>query len=521
MRLCLKQLCPVLLLSASVTAAPPRNGSIPDAFVDLNVYLRPSQVTIFDICGTCNDTIGSPPAGCNAALVAKECSYIPGRIGRNGAAIGTIHSLLGNNIIIQFNYDSWANRKMEFYLVQTAVSGLGSTFQPISLSDYKNPNDPLPGSFFPQDKGHNPASFVMQVPPRIALGSGYAVIYKYYLEKSTSVYNSSTLTHLTIDQDYSTWVVPMQSPLSSNPSPTGNSTGTQDGSSNLVQTAWTAVIVSLVVLALIMTVCGFWFGRYAKRRKEGSGIVGGGDGGVGDSTDGFVGNTSTMATMRSYGSREMAMMNYIPDENQFLTASTGFDSRGTYGRNSSHGRSLYDGHNSDDEVVIYRKSVDKLRSYAGSVASGVSGGSAGTNGSQPKSILKRREDVEREALEAQLYDPVVIGLHNMQRGNANLGGGVHSVPHGVSPAKKVVKFKDHIESPLFDYAVPGISNTSIPEGLFVDEGEGDNAFDDSNLQFNDGGKERDVGNILGKAVHVDEDDDEYNSDVSDGWRKEH
>ncbi|KAJ3029519.1 UNVERIFIED_CONTAM: hypothetical protein HDU68_011912 [Siphonaria sp. JEL0065] len=368
----------------------------------------------------------------------------------------------------------------------TDISGLGSTFKPILLSDYKNPNDPQAGAFFPQDKGHNPASFVMQVPPRIAIGSGYAIIYKYYLEKSTTAYNSSTLTFLTIDNNTSAWLLPMQSPSPPTPLPTNPPV---DASGTLLQTTWTVIIVSLVVLALLMTAVGFLLGRYAKQRKI----------------------------------DEEGLQSFVPplppppvyEETQFLTSNaSGFDTRGgPFRRNTTNTqvmRSEYsDGHNSDDEVIVFR-SMDRPISFAGSV------GSKTSDGSQPKSILKKRVDVEREALEAQIWDPVLAGLHHKQHENANVVAG----PAGTS-AKKMVSFTEKNTTTLVDFSAP-VSNGSLPRGLFVEEEEGDGGIvEESSLNFHDGGLERDVRQLLGKAVQVEEDDEEeYNSDVSDGWRNE-
>ncbi|KAJ3017959.1 UNVERIFIED_CONTAM: hypothetical protein HDU68_011394 [Siphonaria sp. JEL0065] len=354
----------------------------------------------------------------------------------------------------------------------------------MSLSDYKNPSDPQSGAFFPQDKGHNPASFVMQIPPRIAIGSGYAIIYKYYLEKSTTVYNSSTLTFLTIDNSTSTWPLPMQSPSPPTPLPTNPLV---DASGTLLQTTWTVIIVSLVVLALLMTAVGFLLGRYAKRRKM--------------DEEGLPVPSLPLPPPPGY------------EETQFMTSNAStFDARRQFRRNTTNSLGMSseysDGHNSDDEVVVFR-SMDRPLSFAGSV------GSKTSDGSQPKSILKRRVDVEREALEAQIWDPVLAELHHKQHENATV-----SVAHTGTSAKKMVSFTEKNTTTLVDFSAP-VSNGSLPRGLFVEEEEEDGVVEESSLNFHDGGLERDVRQLLGKVVVVEDDDEEeYNSDVSDGWRNE-
>ncbi|KAJ3074576.1 hypothetical protein HDU98_010853 [Podochytrium sp. JEL0797] len=500
-------LLPRILLPFAPAAAP--SGS--DPFADLAVSLRP-QPSVFDICMLCNST--TPAASCNLPLAAQQCNSA------STQRVGTIHSLVGNYIQIHFNYDSWADRKLQFFLQSPANSNFT-----MPLSDFRNPSAPATGAFFPQDKGHNPASFTMQV-PNVSLLNQYAITYRYFLEGSTTVYNQSTLKFLVLDKDTSSWILPSQLPSSTpsnSPSPNDNS-----GSSGSITSAiWTAIIVSMVLLALIMSVVGFVVGRYAKRRREADRVAnmaymadpertGSGDR---NGTAGFlVANTPPPDSQKQnmVSTRRTSTLSSRRDVFQDSDPIAAFIPSQQYPSEAA------DGYHSDDEVLVFRKSGD-TRSVASKASAGSSSNASSSGGSGgPKSILKKREEVEREALEAQIYDPTVMkGFRHLQQ-----QAGYPVVSAAAGNSKKMVSFKECIDMASVDLSAPAAAMHSVPlpGEMSCDSREDDLTSEEGGservraLDFRDGGAvEKDMSNLLGV---LDDEEGEYDSDVSEGWRKE-
>ncbi|KAJ3298361.1 hypothetical protein HDU79_010947 [Rhizoclosmatium sp. JEL0117] len=415
-------------------------------------------------------------------LVEQECN--------NPNGVPTYHTLAGAIVILQIRYNSNSNRKLEIFFANNNP-GEESI---ISLSDYKNPSSPVLGPFYPPDKGHNPALFYIKV-PNVSPGDGYAIFYRYYLLNTFTEYNASTVALLTIDTDKSTWITPSITTLSS-ATPTNTNSSSIDSPSSPASTAWTAIIISMVVVALAMTIGGFLVGRFMKKKKEAD----------------RVGN------MASPVSRDLV----LAEAGQFLPSNGEIrDKRASVLRNSVSGNGGFpnfntdDGHNSDDEVIIFRKPAD--RSYTASVVSGVS---SGTNGSQPKSILKKREEVEREALEAQMYDPILMNHQHQHQEHTALA--VNNVRN-----QKFVSFREDVQVASFDSKAPASANPVLPQGLFAESEVGqiiaveeEDSEENPALDFHDGGVERDVAILMAKAVEIEDEDEDYNSDVSDSWRQE-
>ncbi|KAJ3232712.1 hypothetical protein HDU81_002762 [Chytriomyces hyalinus] len=373
------------------------------------------------------------------------------------------------------------------------------------LADYRNPTNPVPGPFYPQDKGHIPGKFTIQVPVSIAFGTNYSIVYKYYYPNNNfAVFNQSTLKFLTIDSDPSNWII--RPPSTQGPMPSASSTiiaspGNVDGAgTGVTQSVLVAIIVSLSIAAIALSVLAFFVGRYLKRKRD-------------------SGNRNAMAS--------------TSDSSRFMTTDTFYSGSTTFERSLGE-RNRYSGVpynlddldiHSDDEVITFQRSFDRNgggvvsgtglaghgggdvgggKPYAASITSKASGAS---NASKPHSILKKRDIVEREALQAQIYDQVLIQHRQNQTGSrvADL-----QQPH----AKKMVSFKESADAAL----------CRVPEHLFADSDGGSDLPGYAEPLVGAKASGRQVAQGVGhSSVLIDKDDDsEYDSekDDNDDWRNE-
>ncbi|KAJ3029520.1 UNVERIFIED_CONTAM: hypothetical protein HDU68_011913 [Siphonaria sp. JEL0065] len=329
--------------------------------------------------------------------------------------------------------------------------------------------------FYPADLGHSLVSHTVTIPFDIANRTwkydyGYFQLgyFTFGKTRQPSDFILRVVRNVTIDTSSDYWVAPP--PATPSPDPTDDPSQPPDdgtGGKGISQTVYVFLITALVLAALAFTIVGF---VVAKRKRASNKI-----------------NTASQEELNYMDRQPKASMHM--DE---LEAS-------------------------DDEVVVYVK--QRGGAYTPSMASNANGGGNGSSiGSYPKSILKSGKQVQEETITAQMYDPdPILGRQSTVKTMATTATGddvTVSSSNKIITTKKVV-FKSTVDLAVVDLSMPPAIG-AVPSGLFDDsdsecgfeDEEGDLEEDEVDfVHFNDGGVEKGIRDILGKAVEVDEDEE--------------
>ncbi|KAJ3017960.1 UNVERIFIED_CONTAM: hypothetical protein HDU68_011395 [Siphonaria sp. JEL0065] len=348
--------------------------------------------------------------------------------------------------------------------------------------------------FYPADLGHSLVSHTVTIPFDIANRTwkydyGYFQLgyFTFGKTRQASDFILRVVRNVTIDTSSDYWVAPP--PASPSPDPTDDTAPPPDGETGegISQTVYVFLVTALVLASLLFIIIGF---VVAKRKRAANKINN---------------NTASQEELNYFDRQPKASM-HLGDE---LEAS-------------------------DDEVVVYVKR--RGGAYTPSMASGANGGTGSSIGSYPRSILKSGKQVQEETITAQMYDPdPILGRQATVKTMADDG----TTSSKVITSKKVA-FKSTVDLAVVDLSMPPAIG-AVPSGLF-DDSDSERGFEDGDLEedevdfvhFNDGGVEKGIREILGKAVEVEEDEEseekakaiknqeeeEYDSDAGDDWRKE-
>ncbi|KAJ3120390.1 hypothetical protein HK100_012822 [Physocladia obscura] len=358
--------------------------------------------------------------------------------------------------MFQFSYDPSATRMLQFFMCETSPS----TYATTPLADYRDPANPKSGPFLPQNKGHSPAIFTMQIPSNASACSTFAIFYRYYFPSNESLYNQYTLIYLTIDKNTSNWISSSLEPVPTSAlSTNANYTDSGNTRNTLIQTAWILGIISLIIFALLLTLTR----RYGKKRGL---------------KQNYLNPVNCIGTCRNRDSL-LGDSNFLVSKGESSTAN--FDDF-----------AVNDGYNSDDEIFVFKGGFSMTQAL--SAASREK--SLSYDASAYRSILKKKLAADFESVD--VYDAGSTEKYqNYEASSSNLIWKPVKSP----VAQKRVRFKHFVESALIDESKTTLPDNSFPESLFVDR----------------------VEEMLQKSEVLNENEsDEYNSELDDNddWRNE-
>ncbi|KAJ3355087.1 hypothetical protein HDU83_003984 [Entophlyctis luteolus] len=414
----------------------------------------------FDICNVCLSTWWDPTS------YVSECSLLAARLTSECGIDSNrpIHVLPGMLVPLNItfnNYDSYLDFKLQFTELSLKVDLLPLSNQTVDSND---------GRTLPLKPVAFALSYTLVIPtaPQYGNNSGYALDYGLW-DSANSNYSYYVFRNITIDSSKSWWVTVQTSSTSS----TSSDTTTESSTSVPI---WLIVFATLLSASFVFLVGGYLLVRYRnKHQKPGS------EPPIQYVKDGEEGGNYTEAV----------------DEHEFVV----------YLRNDSG-------------------SFEPSVRSAGSV-----GNYSGNTGR--KSALKSLP-VDADALVAQIYDPfsqqqqqqrVPVPSAPIVRTSDESGTpiGRTSSSRSHATAKKVV-FRETVDTAIVDLTQPPADDAVPEKGLFDDSDDGDIGGDVYISQFNDGGIERNVREIMKRgeelASNDEVDNESTNSDVSDSWRKE-
>ncbi|KAJ3263373.1 hypothetical protein HDU77_010741 [Chytriomyces hyalinus] len=407
------------------------------------------------------------------------------------------------------------------------------TFYAANLPDYRNDTlPPLEGIFNPTDRTSDRSRspryiYTFQIPMNLSSAAilnkmpvdsdggehpssnetyvypFFQITYNTYSGPQNSSYISSIIVkNLTIDTDKSKWITPIPL-LPSAPPPS-----VAAPESKLADAVYAIIICGSVGIVFILSIFGYSISRKRQANR-----------------------------LSRFSESRMDLYNHLAyDHNENglsmdeLRSKKGLESSGkalSYRKltNSSMNReALLDDTQSDDEnaAIVFKKS------YNGSYAASI------TSSTYPRSILKTQQMVESEALNAQMYDPIIVTSYRPpSRNQPGLGPTPDSVTidlvdrnENLTPMSKRVIFKETVDTAIVDLSMPPALD-AVPNGLFDDsededaygEEGGDNEEDGMDqLHFNDGGVEKDIRKLLSRKLELD---DEYDSEAEDNdeWKR--
>ncbi|KAJ3074574.1 hypothetical protein HDU98_010851 [Podochytrium sp. JEL0797] len=488
--------------SRSPALAAPAHNAIPSPspspslqfVLGIDVSFYPGQTSpssFFDICNTCNATTTN-----GVFTLDPLCADIDGIYDLEAECGPTgphpIHVVPGSWMLMQIDYEPQANL-MQFVLRYhfPMTANVPSPWNDTKLNYASEPN-----GFYPANKGRSPIYYNLTVPDNILMAKhpfdngfyqlGWFGFAKGKQQSSDFVFH--VVSNVTIDLSNSNWVFPPDEP----PFVIPTSSPTDSTSNNLPPTFLYVFGTFAAVLFVIFTVAFF----VLKRRD-------------------------TVAKNSLRDAHSMIELIQEPKQADHLSIIDLED------------------HSDDESVVVFKKS--RSGAYTPSMNSHAGGGGGGSSvGSYPRSILKTSQQVQQETIVAHIYDPVVVKMQLGQQEARHVvtvsGKEVHSAmthhpPHeeggvleGRQSTKRVV-FKSTVETAVVDLSMPPAIG-AVPNGLFDDsESEGEEEDDIEVVHFNDGGVERGMREVLGKAVEVDEDTESIEegnaSDPEDDeWRRE-
>ncbi|TPX77025.1 hypothetical protein CcCBS67573_g01702 [Chytriomyces confervae] len=407
------------------------------------------------------------------------------------------------------------------------------TFYAANLPDYRNDTlPPLEGIFNPTDRTSDRSRspryiYTFQIPMNLSsaailnkmpvdsdggehpsLNETYVypffqITYNTYSGPQNSSYISSIIVkNLTIDTDKSKWITPIPL-LPSAPPPS-----VAAPESKLADAVYAIIICGSVGIVFVLSIFGYSISRKRQANR-----------------------------LSRFSESRMDLYNHLAYEHNEsglsmdeLRSKKGLEGSGkalSYRKltNSSMNReALLDDTQSDDEnaAIVFKKS------YNGSYAASI------TSSTYPRSILKTQQMVESEALNAQMYDPIIVTSYRPpSRNQPGLGPTPDSVTidlvdrnENLTPMSKRVIFKETVDTAIVDLSMPPALD-AVPNGLFDDsededaygEEGGDNEEDGMDqLHFNDGGVEKDIRKLLSRKLELD---DEYDSEAEDNdeWKR--
>ncbi|KAI8836808.1 hypothetical protein BJ741DRAFT_649052 [Chytriomyces cf. hyalinus JEL632] len=421
------------------------------------------------------------------------------------------------------------------------------TLSATNLADYRNDSlHPLEGIFNPADRSSDRSRvpryiYTFLIPTNLdtsiaavkANGDGTAnpsvipaespvrpffqITYNSYSGPQKPSYIASyPIRNLTIDTDKSTWIAPH----SSIPSPLPVAQG-----GKLADTAYAIIISGSVGVALIITIAGYMISRKRHATRLSRRF---------ESRMDLYNHPLQQINERGVSSDHLRVKSGAELQGG---GGDGFSKATAYRKltnNSSNSHEpIYDTDSDEENVaVVFKKNYNG--SYAASVASKNSRArtSSLNSSSHPRSILKTQRMVESEAINAQMYDPIIVTSYRPPSRNHEVDATPAASGNGRSengtPLSKRVVFKETVETVIVDLSMPPALD-EVPTGLFDDseddmaghEGEDDEDDDSDRLHFNDGGVEKDIRELLRRKVEIEE-EEEYDSHTEDNddWRKE-
>ncbi|KAI9335140.1 hypothetical protein BDR26DRAFT_866238 [Obelidium mucronatum] len=472
-------------LPASPTQATPLT-------LGISATLAPGQTTYFDLCTTCiiTDEIGTLILTEACAPLGDSGLYdFEAECGPNGQR--SIYVLPGSSINTKILYNPRVANMTQFALRYHFPDYINSTDQP--WTDTVLDNAP----FYPADLGHAPVYHTLTIPKNI-LNRTWAYDYGYFQlgyftfgkTQQPSDFILRVVRNVSIDTTNEYWIAPPPAI----PDPTDSATDSDIPNNNAPTTitnqyVYVTIISVLIGIAILFTIIGYIVIQRKRKTKNR----------IGDSP-----SSEELTDLPPKTSMQM-----IPDLDDF---------------------------DDDDDagVIVYVKQrggayTPSMNSRGG--AGGTSGG--GSIGSYPRSILKSSKQVQEETIAAQMYNPdPMVAMQQQQQQHEHVESGNSRKSDGNEDGGKLVSakkvfFKETVELAVVDMSMPPAIG-AIPNGLFDDsDSEYDDEVDEDGedfVHFNDGGVEKGIREILGKAVQVDEDEEEdgedNSSDVGDDWRKE-
>ncbi|KAJ3384685.1 hypothetical protein CcCBS67573_g01667 [Chytriomyces confervae] len=454
-----------------------------------------------------------------------------------------VHVLAGSYLGLVITFPEKQMTPYVAILLNNTLSN--GTLSATNLADYRNDSShPLEGIFNPADRSSDRSRvpryiYTFLIPTNLdpsivavkSNGDGttnpsvipvesparpfFQITYNSYSGPQKPSYIASyRIRNLTIDTDKSTWIAPH----SSIPSPLPVAQG-----GKLADTAYAIIISGSVGVALIITIAGYMISRkrHASRLSR------------------------RFESRMDLYNHPLQQINERGVSSDHLRAKSGADIQGggdgfskatmyrklTNNSSNSH-EPLYDTDSDEENVaVVFKKNYNG--SYAASVASKNSRGrtSSLNSSSHPRSILKTQRMVESEAINAQMYDPIIVTSYRPPSRNHEVDAAPAASGNGRSengtPLSKRVVFKETVETVIVDLSMPPALD-EVPTGLFDDseddmdrqEDEDDEDDDSDRLHFNDGGVEKDIRQLLRRKVEIEEDEYDSHTEDNDDWRKE-
>ncbi|KAJ3074575.1 hypothetical protein HDU98_010852 [Podochytrium sp. JEL0797] len=472
-----------LFLAAGVAALPAFQTNPPNS-LSLGVEpptLAANQTTFFDICNVCTVINPGPIMKvldpCSDLNTSGNFSF-QSECAENGRKPILVKP--GSNIWLKIHYDPSKAKKMQFVLrYNFPLQNHPSAWNDTRLDDGGTFD---PNGFYPVDRGR--AGFllynvtipndIIQRRQRFLFGGGHFQLGYFLFNQNEPNYNFWVVRNISVRPTNQSWVT-VSGVTVFNPSATldPSDTGIPVSSATNAPPVYLFFLAGVAAVAVIVSTALYVVGVHKLRGRK-----------------------------RNQPS-DVSLL-HVSDFHERTTPPA-----------SAVAEPLYVEHDSDeDSVVVFKKT--RSGAYTPSMSSRHTGGGSSV-GSHPRSILKTSRQVQDEAITANMYDTTAARMQSTHQEDAIRR---HD---GVGVSKKHVAFKNTVDTAVVDMSMPPAIG-AVPNGLFDDsESEGGEGEDEEVevIRFNDGGVEKGMREVLGKAVEVDEDTEgaEASDLEDDGWRQ--